>query len=938
MTIFKAETVAFQGFHKAMASALLATTALVGAGAILAPAAALAQEARGYDIPAGPLAVALNRFGEAANVELVYDSALTNGVSSPGLKGSFSTAEALSRLLVGTGLTFRPNGAGAFTLERAPQSAAGTVQLGPVRVAGRTGAVSGNYGFGDPIDSGISEITREVIDIRAPGSGDINQMLSILPSVQFSSSQNIASAVELQDIRPEKLSISGGSVYENLFLVDGVGVNSRLDMFGTDPTIYNAAHVSNVVSASPQTVWVDAGLVGKVTVRDSNVSARYGQFGGGVVEIDTRRPARRFGVSGYYAESSDGTAVFRMSDLTKDALGANAPPKPDYLKQRYGVSVDLPVSEDFRILGAYNRSTASVTNLPGTSYAHLGSYRQDSISENWMLKGEYDLSPSLRFETQFTYSPYESEFRTNNAIEGEIVSQGGGWTGQAGLKGDTGKANWELTFTHAFSDNDRDGPAGTFNISTAAPNMGWCSTGSSCTIGSVGPLSQRQYDTGLKGEWSQPLGAGRISTGFEYAHVVGSKSRSEDIPLHLNANVNSGTVCLNEEGYACVNGAYALSRRNILPAFDARAAINSYSLWAEYDVDVAGFRVRAGLRLDHEDFLGNYNFAPRASVSRDLPLGLNLTLGLNRYYGRSFLGYALREQFAVTKTYDRVPTIVGTRRIWSDNWVLTAHTNSSRYSNIGLETPYVDELALALRGNVPVIGGEFRVKGVLRQSRDQFASSLAQSEGIIKDTGQQATRSVYTITNDGRRDYKGLTLEYLRNFGSDHRLSVNASISKTEATNISYFDVAEDIEGDGKMVYYNGAVVPLLEAVAANQVQDYANPLVVNADLTSRWFDGRLSTNINARYRDGYSRVEDTDVNIVVGGTRYDVFDTVRYKKTVEVNFGANLEVIRTGLGVAAIEVRANNLFNTISNRNYVSTSQPWQMGRNFWLTLRLTH
>lgn len=142
MTFFEAETAVFPGFRKAIALALLATT--LGAGVIIAPATAYAQEARSYEIPAGQLAVVLNRFGEAADVELVYDSALTNCLSSPGLKGSFGTAEALSRLLAGTGITFRQDGPRAFTLERAPRSADGAIQLGPVRVEGQTKAATGS--------------------------------------------------------------------------------------------------------------------------------------------------------------------------------------------------------------------------------------------------------------------------------------------------------------------------------------------------------------------------------------------------------------------------------------------------------------------------------------------------------------------------------------------------------------------------------------------------------------------------------------------------------------------------------------------------------------------------------------------------------------------------------------------------------------------------
>jgi iron complex outermembrane receptor protein len=118
-----------------MASALLAATALGTAG-FGAPGTAHAQSAQSYDVPAGPLAVALNRFAEASDIKLFYDSSLTSGLSSPGLKGSFGPAEALSRLLAGSGLTFRQTGPGAFTLERAPHSADGSIQLGPVRVEG----------------------------------------------------------------------------------------------------------------------------------------------------------------------------------------------------------------------------------------------------------------------------------------------------------------------------------------------------------------------------------------------------------------------------------------------------------------------------------------------------------------------------------------------------------------------------------------------------------------------------------------------------------------------------------------------------------------------------------------------------------------------------------------------------------------------------------
>ncbi|SEI71628.1 outer-membrane receptor for ferric coprogen and ferric-rhodotorulic acid [Sphingomonas sp. OV641] len=115
-------------------SSLMMTTVL-GAGMVIAGPAA-AQASRSYDIPAGSLSSVLGRFIQASGVAVVYDASLTQGVSSAGLRGSYGPAEALSRILSGSGLTYRQTGAGSFTIERAPQTTDNEVRLDAVRVEG----------------------------------------------------------------------------------------------------------------------------------------------------------------------------------------------------------------------------------------------------------------------------------------------------------------------------------------------------------------------------------------------------------------------------------------------------------------------------------------------------------------------------------------------------------------------------------------------------------------------------------------------------------------------------------------------------------------------------------------------------------------------------------------------------------------------------------
>ncbi|WP_404478977.1 TonB-dependent siderophore receptor [Novosphingobium sp. BL-52-GroH] len=105
---------------------------------------ASAQESGDFHIPAGPLADAIDRFARQSGAQIRHSAVAMEGKTSAGLQGRSGVAEGLSRILAGTGLTFRQTGANSFTLEAAPQSADGAIQLGPVRVGG-DGTTVGGY-------------------------------------------------------------------------------------------------------------------------------------------------------------------------------------------------------------------------------------------------------------------------------------------------------------------------------------------------------------------------------------------------------------------------------------------------------------------------------------------------------------------------------------------------------------------------------------------------------------------------------------------------------------------------------------------------------------------------------------------------------------------------------------------------------------------------
>lgn len=122
-------------------NAPLVSALMVGAAGIaLMPSVVLAQgveqSQRDFHIPAQPLTEALLSFGRQSGLQVSVEASIASGKTSTAVLGRISSVEALSRLLTGTGLTYRFTGSSTVTIESAQPSARGAIQLGPVRVEG----------------------------------------------------------------------------------------------------------------------------------------------------------------------------------------------------------------------------------------------------------------------------------------------------------------------------------------------------------------------------------------------------------------------------------------------------------------------------------------------------------------------------------------------------------------------------------------------------------------------------------------------------------------------------------------------------------------------------------------------------------------------------------------------------------------------------------
>lgn len=114
------------------AAAVFVAVAAIGvASSALAQAAASAEATRRYDVPPGPLGLALSRFAAQAGVVLSFDAQLTQGKQSAGLQGDYGLQAGLAALLSGSGLEAVRQGGNSYGLR-----AAGAQTLAPVEVLG----------------------------------------------------------------------------------------------------------------------------------------------------------------------------------------------------------------------------------------------------------------------------------------------------------------------------------------------------------------------------------------------------------------------------------------------------------------------------------------------------------------------------------------------------------------------------------------------------------------------------------------------------------------------------------------------------------------------------------------------------------------------------------------------------------------------------------
>ncbi|MGI0439478.1 TonB-dependent receptor plug domain-containing protein [Helicobacter himalayensis] len=521
-------------------------------------------------------------------------------------------------------------------------------------------------------------LDRKMLDSNPSGNGDITSILRILPNVQYDTAQ-LRSATP-GEIDPAKISISGGLHYQNLFMVDGMGMNNDLNPAGT----------ANVYGGSPgrsQGFNIDTSLLESIKVQDSNISAAYGGFTGGVIEANTRRPTKDFGANVSY-QITQGNAepgAFSMTNYHLDGGEAqlqnflnssSEANQPYFTKHLIRASVESKINERFGVLASFT-STQSIipmrqhlvtnhsrpTPIDPANYA-IAQQEQKRQSYNFFLKTYYDPSDDLRLEFTYTYAP-QSDYRFIVGTQDDYYNfKSGGhnaslkaiWQNSLGVLTNTLSYSYMQNSTTTIGWSD-------FKDWVVSESKHWSNWVGLAREGGYAPFDSTQHTLNNKliqdftpFELANTTHTIQLGAELGYQYVQNSNPRDYYLaprPSAFYMTQSQQTLCLQTGSLWCdtakvydaqqygsaglgsgdvvENGNvliwnYGQYFRNTLFYKKGSVALHNVlaSVFAEDSINISfgragAFNARPGLRVDSDTYMGKVTFAPRLALNYEAP-------------------------------------------------------------------------------------------------------------------------------------------------------------------------------------------------------------------------------------------------------------------------------------------------------------------------------
>lgn len=529
------------------------------------------------------------------------------------------------------------------------------------------------YGDNNKSLSSVKTLSSDEISKTPTSNGNITDYLRSNPHIRYENSDQ--NGFQRGEIKPENISINGADPNQTAYFVDNVNINNELT---ADSDIFDGSMQVVPGISHTQAYFFDATMLSKVEVQDSNISASLGGFMGGAVIAKTKQYSGTDSIKLKYRTTNSSWAKMEAGDSVQKILkqvrpdnSGTAELQPKYNKQTFNILAEKRLNDNLGMVFGYSRRTSSIeqNRLIGfdeksNNKAQLDKQNHQRLSDNLLLNLNWTPQEKERIELGLRYSNYKElkYFRENIGNNVSDYHQALGTTLAWAHSFDSGV--WTNTLAYdRFKDKRKSVSADVSSVSVEPDN----GLSYDYEKGGYGNCQLIQDNLHFSTEYAmEPFNLGST----EHSISIGSIYQATKYQFYRPQDVHQKVTLIIGEYKQETNSTTSKGR--------VKTSYQNIAIYAENLIKWRKFEFRPGIRIERDDYLKNNNIAPRF-VARYHPWDdTGFTLGLNRYYGRSFASLKLA------------------------NGILKLNNDQTRqHQNFSsLKSPYADELSLSFDQNM----------------------------------------------------------------------------------------------------------------------------------------------------------------------------------------------------------------------------------------------
>lgn len=594
---------------------------------------------------------------------------------------------------------------------------------------------------------------KEVLEQIPNSNKTITDFLKVNPNVQFSNSA--AAGGKQGEIASAEISINGGLVYDNKIMLDNVRLNNLINPAGGN-TDYGQSSMSGTSIATT----VNTDLICELEVLDSNLSAEYGEFTGGVVKAKTCAPKTAIGeIHGQISYDYTSSAWTSFSKVSEEELQDYDKTNTTYQKEfeKQGLSALLygRLNENVGLSLAVAKRWSDIDILSDLSTGQDANQKRENDNINLNIYAK--LTDLHQLKVGFQFQDDQKDLQQVHVLNSQKKVNSENKALDLTLDSKFAYANVSQSLVYQNQKMLNDSSSDELVPWKPSPNKNWVNTASTLSEGSYGDQAQHlnSLEYNLKSEFIPfrfLATQHQLVAGFGYGHYEADWERLGRVYGYFvpSGNGLKGTDCLNALGKVDAHCDISYNdgvgqfhvQRDVLEAGKIEVRQDRAHVFVEDRMNWNNtFKATLGLRTDYDSLSKQTNIAPRTSFVYQpfQDSRLNFTAGWNRYYANNAFSYQLQDGINTLITREKRASV-------KEDWAFSSNSNSANVQRSQLATPYADETVFAINSRLGWFDNQ--LKYVKRNNQDQVRKQRISMSPLIDDYDNygKSTADIYTFS------------------------------------------------------------------------------------------------------------------------------------------------------------------------------------------------